>query len=35
MTVKEVKIYEEKGLQFLSIRYLVEDDTSVKEGVVI
>lgn len=30
-TVKEVKIYEEKGLQFLSIRYLVEDDTSVKE----
>lgn len=30
-TVKEVKVYEEKGLQFLSIRYLVEDDTSVKE----
>lgn len=30
-TVKEVKVYEEKGLQFLSIRYLVEDDTSIKE----
>lgn len=30
-TIKEVKIYEEKGFQFLSIRYLIEDDTSVKE----
>lgn len=30
-TVKEVKIYEEKGLQFLSIRYLIEDGTSIKE----